>query len=105
MVAGSLKDEEGFFLHLGGNIISRQRTVKDLGIHIDNSLKFSSHINQIVAKAHARASLIHKCFLSKDQSALINAYTTYVRPLLEYSVCVWSPYHLEDIGLITRNLS
>jgi len=27
---------------------------------------------------------------------MINAYTTYVRPLLEYSVCVWSPYHLED---------
>ena len=76
---------------------AKQRTVKDLGIHIDNSLKFSSHINQIVAKAHARASLIHKCFLSKDQSALINAYTTYVRPLLQYSVCVWSPYHLEDI--------
>jgi len=59
LVAGSLKDEEGLFLHLRGNIISRQGTVKDLGIHIDNSLKFSSHINQIVAKAHARASLIH----------------------------------------------
>jgi len=52
MAAGSLKDEEGLFLHLGGNIISQQRTVKDLGIHIDNSLKFSSRINQIVAKAH-----------------------------------------------------
>jgi len=38
---------------------------KDLGIHIDKSLKFSSHVNQIVAKAHARASLIHECFLSK----------------------------------------
>jgi len=35
MVAGSLKDEEGLFLHLGGNIISQQRTVKDLGIHIE----------------------------------------------------------------------
>jgi len=65
MVAGSLKDEEGLFLHLWGNIISQQRTVKDLGIHIDNSLKFSSHINHIVAKAHARASLIHKCFYEK----------------------------------------
>jgi len=79
---------EGPSLHLGDNSISQQETVKDLGILFDNSLNFSSHISQTVAKAHARASLIHKCFLSKDQSTLVNAYTTYVRPLLEYGVRV-----------------
>ena len=84
---------------LGDNSISQQEAVKDLGILIDNSLKFSSHISQTVAKAHARASLIHMRFLSKDQSILVNAYTTYVRPLVEYGVCVWSPYRLEDLYL------
>ena len=39
--------------HLGNNVISRQETAKDLGICTDSSLKFTSHIKQIVAKAHA----------------------------------------------------
>ena len=36
-------------------------------------------------------------FLSKEQNILVKAYETYVWPLLEYAVCVWSPYQLEDI--------
>ena len=59
----------------------------------------------IVAKAHARASLIHKCFLSKDRSILVKAYVTYVRPLLEYAVHVWSPYQLEDIARIESSVA
>jgi len=62
---------------------------KDLGICTDSSLKFSSHIRQIVGKTHARASVIHKCFLSINRNILLKAYVTYVRPLLEYAVCVW----------------
>jgi len=27
----------------------------------------------------------------------VKAYETYVHPLLEYAVCVWSPYQFEDI--------
>ena len=68
-----------------------------LGIHTDSSLKFSSHISELVAKAQNRACVIHKCFLSKDRNTLVKAYETHVRPLLEYAVCVWSPYQLEDI--------
>jgi len=30
----------------------------------------------------------------------VKAYITYVRPLLEYAACVWSPYQLDDIAQI-----
>ena len=30
----------------------------------------------------------------------MKAYVTYVRPLLEYAVCIWSPYQLDDIAKI-----
>ena len=78
-------------------MISQQYTVKDFGIHVDNQLPFINHVNQIVAKAHVRSRLIHRCFLSKDRSALVKAYVTYVRPLLEYETCIWSPYQSENI--------
>ena len=44
--------------------ISRASACKDLGVIIDHKLSFSQHISVIVSRAHARASLIHKCFLS-----------------------------------------
>ena len=42
--------------------------VRDLGVIVDSSLKFNSHISYIwpiVAKANTRASLIHKCFVTQ----------------------------------------
>jgi len=45
-----------------------------------------------------RASLIFKCFHSRHRATL--AFTTYVRPLLEYATPVWSPYTLSDISKI-----
>ena len=63
---------------------------------IDSNLSFVEHINHIVAKAHARACLIHECFfVCRDTSNLVRAFMTYVRPLLEYYSCVWSP-HLKN---------
>ena len=57
-------------LYLGDMTVPRVESVKDLGVTIDNcnrnnGLKFHSHINGIVAKAHARANLIHRCFVLK----------------------------------------
>ena len=75
-------------------------TVKDLGILIDSLLKLDLHINSIVAKAHARAYLICRCFVSKDRHSLIKAFITYVRPLVEYASCVWSPSSIDLIRKI-----
>lgn len=47
-----------------------EREVKDLGIQVSNDLKFGSHINKMVAKASARACLVHKCFVSRDVGTL-----------------------------------
>ena len=54
----------------------------------------------MVAKAHARACLIICCFVSKDRVWLINAFITYVRPLVEYASCEWSP---GSVGLIRKS--
>jgi len=42
-------------------------------------------------------NLIHKCFISKDITVMTRAFVTYVRPLLKYASCVWSPYLLKHI--------
>jgi len=61
-------------------------------VHVDKNLKFMTHINKTVAKAQSRANLIHKRFISKDPTTLTKAFTTCVRPILEYASSIWSPY-------------
>jgi hypothetical protein len=80
--------------------ISKASACKELGVIFDNKLSFTPHINVIVSRAHARASLIHKCFLSTDRATLVRAFITYMRPILEYASSIWSPYHLTDVRKI-----
>ena len=67
------------------------KTIKDLGITMQNDLKFTNHISDIITRANQRAALIHRCFLSRNTTNLLRAYKTYVRPLLEYGTVIWSP--------------
>jgi hypothetical protein len=71
---------------------------RDIGVTIDSNLKFDKHIANIVQIASSGAFLILKSFVTRDQQILAKAFTTYVRPLLEYCTPVWSPL------LILKNL-
>ena len=51
----------------------------------------TTYINEVVAKAHQRANMIHRCFVSQSVELLTRAFMTYVRPMLEYNSVVWSP--------------
>ena len=81
---------------LGQQPLATVKVAKDLGVLIDNNLKFDLHISKIVSRASARANLIHKCFISKHTDTLVKAFVTYVRPLLEYASTAWSPYLIKD---------
>ena len=63
---------------------------------LETTLIFSDHISDIVVRAHRRANLIHRCFVSGNVTLLIRAFLTYVRHLVEYSV-VLSAYRKGDI--------
>ena len=65
--------------------------IKDLGAFMDCDLSFSKHIDGKTRRAYQRTYMIYKGFLSRDKIMLSKAYTTYVRPLLEYCTPIWSP--------------
>jgi len=81
-------------MSLNSNTLPVVNEVKDLGVFVDSHLTFHSHVDKIVARAFIRPNLILKCFVSSDVSTLIRAFTVYVRPLLQYASCVWSPYQM-----------
>jgi len=63
-------------------------SVRELGVIINYQLKFDKHVADIVHKAMNRANLILKSF----HYLFTKAFSTYVRPLLEYCSPVWSPH-------------
>ena len=91
-----------YVFKLGNNILEYKNAVRDLGIVVDGNLKFSDHIAEITTKAHQRANLILRCFQSKNPKSLLQAFKTYVRPLLEYNSQIWSPLSLTEITKIDK---
>ena len=87
-------------LYLGQHLLSSVAEMSDLGILIDNKLRFSTHINKIVGRAHKRANLILRCFTRRDPVLLMSAFNVYVRPILEYCSIIWNPHLLKDIEAI-----
>ena len=71
--------------------------IKDICVFMDCDLSFSKHIDGITRRAYQRTNTIYKGFVYCDKIMLSKAYTTYVRPLLEYCTQIWSPTYVTDI--------
>ena len=94
--------------HLGSTNLPTVDSITDLGVTYDSRLSFSLHIDKIVTKASLRAKLILNCFQSRDPHLLVNAFCTFVRPILEYCCIVWNPrhkYEIEKIEAIQRRFT
>ena len=50
------------------------------------------HISHICRKAYTSINIIFRCFDTAHVPALIIAYKSFVRPILEYCSTVWNPY-------------
>lgn len=85
---------------LGEQALPNVSEVRDLGVLVDASLSFSPHCLS-VAKAGKRAAFqTLRCFQSGRVAPLVNAYTTYVRPKLEYATQIFYPQRKRDSNAI-----
>ena len=71
-----------------------------IGICITKDLIWNKHIHQITASANRTLTFIRRNLHSCPINIKTTAYTTLVRPLLEYSSSVWDPHTLTLINQI-----
>ena len=88
--------------YIDGKKLPTNLSCRDLGVIVSHDLKPAVHIGQMVAKAHQRANIILRSFVSRDVALLVRAFTTYVRPIVEYNSIIWSPQNVCDIEEIER---
>ena len=78
----------------------RVTDVVDLGVKFSQNLSFSPHIKDMCNKARRKASIILNCCKSQNKLILFRAFTTFVRPILDYCSNLWSPFRKSEIDLI-----
>ena len=81
-----------FNYKLGDCILDWSSNPKDLGVIMDSRQNYKKHIARVIHVANSRAYLILKCFKTRNPIILVRAFTTYIRPIIEYCSPVWSPH-------------
>jgi len=69
---------------------------KDIGVYVDEKLKFHQHISFAVNKSSRMMWLIKKTFSCLDEDTLLRLYKALVRPHLEYGNIIWHPHYQMD---------
>ena len=87
---------------MDGKELDQVKEEKDLGVLIDNELKFHKQTAAAIKRANSVLGLIKKLFTLLDVSTLPLLYKSLVRPHLEYANVVWGHYYKEDIKAIER---
>lgn len=81
-----------FSYSLCDTVIRRVSSVKDLGVWLDETLSFNTHVDYVISKANKSLGLIVRLSSDiRDPLCLKSLYCCWVRPSLEYAAVVWSP--------------
>ena len=84
-----------YILH--GTVPDSVPSAKDLGVTISDDLSWSRHINTISKKANQTLGSLKRNIKVYYKDLKSTAYTTLVRPQLEYASTVWSPHTATNI--------
>ena len=87
-----------FEYEMNGVKLESVQCVKDLGVMIASSLKFSQQCKDAASKANRMLGFINRNFSFKNKDIIPPLYISLVRPHLEYAVQFWSPHHSKDIA-------
>ena len=66
------------------HILETVKSEKDLGVIVDNQLKFSEHIESIARKANRVVGCIARTFKHMNKKSFMLIYKSMIRPHLEY---------------------
>ena len=68
------------------------REEKDLGILIDDKLKFHKQMTAVISKASKILAVVWHSYTNLNKSTLLLLYQSLVRSFLEYGNAIWGPF-------------
>ena len=85
---------------LNGQELEQITSEKDLGVMVDDELKFHVHAAAATKKANQMLGVIKRTYRTRDAETMMTLYKSMVRPHLEYGNAIWGPIYMGDLKLI-----
>ncbi len=85
---------------MDGKELKESNEGKDLGVHVNTSMKFNRQCAESAKKANEVMGMVKRNFINFDREIVINLYKSLIRPHLDYCVQVWKPYLKKEIALL-----
>ncbi len=78
---------------MNGTKLESVQCVKDLGVTVASSLKFSQQCNNATGKANRKLGFRNRNILFKNKDVILPLCISLIRPRLEYTVQFWESHH------------
>ena len=102
--SNTIDDEEDdpvkYELH--GHQLEVVSSAKYLGVTLDKRAEWTKHIDNIYSKANRLLGFLRRNLRVATSKTKELAYKALVRPVLEYSCCVWDPHYQKDIDKLEK---
>ena len=85
-----------------GHILQHVDSTKYLGLSISKNRSWNTHVDAITKNANNTLAFLRKNIGTCPQSAKERAFTTFVRPTIEYAAAVWDPPTQRNINALER---
>ena len=97
MEIGGWRDNPQYDYTVGPMLVKYSTMEKDIGVEMDNQLKFSNHIDTITKKANSKAGWLRRTFRFLTPTLFKPLYRAIVCSQLENAASTWSPHKQQDI--------
>ena len=87
---------------LGDTLLATSEVERDLGLLVQDNLKFDQNIRKIAQKCQHLISQVNRSFSEKDLGLMMKLYNTYIIPHLDFGSSVWNPQKKKDIEVLER---
>ena len=85
---------------ISGQILQEVSSARYPGVNITNKLDWSKHVALTTKKSNGTLAFLRRNLKTCPKKIKKNAYTSLVRPVLEYGAARWDPYLGKDIASI-----
>ena len=94
------KELENRKYNMDAVVLRNVKQEKDIGVIVDEQLKFKDHMYKKIKKVNNMMGLIRRSFIHMDEEMFLKLYKSLVRPHLEYANVIWYPTKIKDITAI-----
>ena len=88
-------ETSGYFI--GESELELVEKHRDLGVVVDQTLKFHVHVDVTVRKASGLANCLLRSTVCREESFMVSLFVSHIRPILDYCSSVWNTGYAGDI--------